>query len=64
MPIGAVTDRDGRLVSCHRAAGWGNLAMTSELLGHVPASLKPDWEAGATQRLWARPTWRKQQPKF
>jgi len=46
---GAVTDRDGRLVSCHRAAGWGNLAKTSDLLGHLPASLKPDWEAGTTQ---------------
>jgi len=46
---GAVTDRDGRLVSCHRAAGWGNLTKTSELLGRLPASLKSDWEAGTTQ---------------
>jgi 6-aminohexanoate-oligomer endohydrolase len=46
---GAVTDRDGRLVSCHRSAGWGNLTKTSELLAHLPASLKPDWEAGTTQ---------------
>lgn len=46
---GGVTDRDGRLVNCHRAAGWGKLAKTSELLGHLPASLKADWEAGTTQ---------------
>jgi len=42
---GAVTDRDGRLASCNKAASWGNLTKTSELLQHVPASLKPDWVA-------------------
>ena len=44
---GAVTDRDGRLVSCNRAKSWGNLTKTSELLGHLPASLKADWVAPA-----------------
>jgi hypothetical protein len=54
--LGAVTDREGRLVSCNRAKAWGNLTKTSELLAHVPASLKADWippwertEAGATR---------------
>jgi L-aminopeptidase/D-esterase-like protein len=44
---GAVTDRAGRLVSCNRAKSWGNLTMTSELLRHLPASLKADWDASA-----------------
>jgi L-aminopeptidase/D-esterase-like protein len=54
--LGAVTDRESRLVSCNRAKAWGNLTKTSELLAHVPASLKADWippsertEAGATR---------------
>jgi hypothetical protein len=45
--FGAVTDRDGRLVSCNRPKSWGNLTMTSELLRHLPASLKADWDASA-----------------
>jgi hypothetical protein len=45
--FGAVTDRDGRLVSCNRPKSWGNLTMTSELLQHLPASLKADWDASA-----------------
>jgi L-aminopeptidase/D-esterase-like protein len=44
---GAVTDRDGRLVSCNRPKSWGNLTMTSQLLQHLPASLKADWDASA-----------------
>jgi L-aminopeptidase/D-esterase-like protein len=44
---GAVTDRAGRLVSCNRPKSWGNLMMTSELLQHLPASLKADWDAAA-----------------
>lgn len=47
---GAVTDRDGRLVSCHRGKSWGNLTKTSELLGHLPASLKADWAAPANDQ--------------
>jgi L-aminopeptidase/D-esterase-like protein len=47
---GAVTDRDGRLVSCNRAKSWGNLTKTSELLGHLPASLKADWAAPANDQ--------------
>lgn len=42
---GAVTDRNGRLVSCNRPASWGNLTRTSELLQQMPASLKGDWVA-------------------
>lgn len=42
---GAVTDRDGRLVSCHKAASWGSLSRTAELMQHVPASLRGDWAA-------------------
>jgi len=45
---GAVTDRDGRLVSCHKAASWGSLTRTSELMLNVPASLERDWAAPAT----------------
>jgi L-aminopeptidase/D-esterase-like protein len=40
---GAVTDRSGRLESCHEAASWGNLTSTSELMKHVPASLGDGW---------------------
>jgi L-aminopeptidase/D-esterase-like protein len=47
---GAVTDRTGRLVSCNRAKSWGNLATTSELLQHLPASLKADWDAEAARQ--------------
>src|SRR5262245_30852638 len=55
--FGAVTDRDGRLVSCHRAKSWGNLTKVSELLGHLPESLKADWVASAgDQRNEAGPT--------
>jgi L-aminopeptidase/D-esterase-like protein len=42
---GAVTDRAGRLVSCNRPKSWGNLTATSELLQHLPESLKADWDA-------------------
>jgi hypothetical protein len=45
--FGAVTDRDGRLVSCNRPKSWSNLTMTSELLRHLPASPKADWDASA-----------------
>jgi L-aminopeptidase/D-esterase-like protein len=45
--LGSVTDRGGRLVSCNRPESWGNLTMTSELLQHLPASLKADWDAEA-----------------
>lgn len=40
-----LTDRDGRLVSCHKAASWGSVNHTAELMQHVPASLRGDWEA-------------------
>jgi L-aminopeptidase/D-esterase-like protein len=48
--FGAVVDREGRLVSCNRAKWWGNLTKISELLGHLPASLKADWAAPASEQ--------------
>lgn len=47
--FGAITDRDGRLVSCHRAKSWGKLTKTAELLGHLPASVRADWAAPASE---------------
>jgi L-aminopeptidase/D-esterase-like protein len=47
---GAVTDREGRLVSCNRAKSWGNLTKTSELLAHLPSSLQADWIAPASEQ--------------
>lgn len=35
--LGAVTDREGRIVRCHRDPAWGNVVFTSELLAHVSA---------------------------
>lgn len=48
--LGAVTDRDGRLVSCNRAKSWGSLSRTSELLNNVPGSLKADWTPPAAEQ--------------
>ena len=45
---GVVTDRDGRLASCHKAVSWGGVTLTSELMDHVPASLAGDWRAPDT----------------
>lgn len=47
---GALTDRDGRLVSCHKSASWSGLTKTAELMQNVPGSLGGNWVApGATQ---------------
>jgi L-aminopeptidase/D-esterase-like protein len=48
--FGVVTDRAGRLASCNRAKSWGNLETTSELLRHLPTSLKADWDAEAARQ--------------
>jgi L-aminopeptidase/D-esterase-like protein len=40
---GSVTDRDGKLVNCHRGANWGALTRTAELLAHVPESRDRTW---------------------
>jgi membrane-associated protease RseP (regulator of RpoE activity) len=48
--FGAVADREGRLVSCNRAKSWERLTKVSELLGHLPASLKADWAAPASEQ--------------
>ena len=37
---GAITDRDGRLVRCNRAAAWGSLPRTADLLRSLP--INPD----------------------
>jgi L-aminopeptidase/D-esterase-like protein len=44
---GAVTDRDGNLVSCHRAAAWGNVSKTSELMANLPFSRTQYWHPPA-----------------
>jgi 6-aminohexanoate-oligomer endohydrolase len=54
--FGAVTDRNGRLVSCNRANSWANLAKTSELLAHLPESLRADWIAPASDQRSEGPT--------
>ncbi|MFI4987023.1 MAG: P1 family peptidase [Alphaproteobacteria bacterium] len=54
--LGAVTDRDGRLASCNRGKSWGDLAKTSELLGHLPESLKPQWDASAAEKALGAPS--------
>jgi L-aminopeptidase/D-esterase-like protein len=41
--FGSVTDRDGKLVNCHRGANWGALTRTAELLAHVPESRDRNW---------------------
>lgn len=40
---GSITDRDGKLLKCHRGANCGNLTRTAELLAHVPESKDRDW---------------------
>ena len=39
--LGAVTDRDGRMVSCHRNPAWGDLTKTSDLLARVEQEAGP-----------------------
>jgi L-aminopeptidase/D-esterase-like protein len=39
--LGVVTDRDGRLVRCHRDPAWGDIVKTSDLLAHVAAHAQP-----------------------
>jgi L-aminopeptidase/D-esterase-like protein len=41
--FGAITDRDGNLVKCNRAANWGALTKTADLMRHVPDSRDRDW---------------------
>lgn len=40
---GSITDRDGKLVKCHRGPNWGTLTKTAELLAHVPDSRDREW---------------------
>lgn len=41
--MGAVTDRDGKVVACYRDAGWPKDIKTVDLLNGVPDSRKPGW---------------------
>jgi L-aminopeptidase/D-esterase-like protein len=41
---GALTDRNGRLVSCNKAKSWETLTRTSDLLQNLPASIGADWK--------------------
>jgi L-aminopeptidase/D-esterase-like protein len=45
---GAITDRDSNLVNCHRAANWGTLTKTADLLTRVPDSRNRDWAPPAS----------------
>lgn len=44
---GSITDRDGKLVKCHRGPNWGTLTKTAELLAHVPESRDRYWSPAA-----------------
>ena len=46
--LGVVTDREGRIVRCHRDAAWGDIVNTSDLLAHVAAHAQPP-PAGTSQ---------------
>ncbi len=46
---GVITDRDGDLVSCHRAASWGSLTKVSELMAHVPLGRTDSWQPEAAE---------------
>lgn len=39
--LGVVTDRDGRIVRCHRDPAWGDVVLTSELLARFPIHAQP-----------------------
>ena len=41
--LGAVTDRDGNVVACHKGTNWPETLKASDLMGAAPASLQPDW---------------------
>jgi L-aminopeptidase/D-esterase-like protein len=43
---GAVTDRDGNLVSCHRSPAWGDLTRTADLLERAELSMAPPGAGG------------------
>jgi 6-aminohexanoate-oligomer endohydrolase len=44
---GSITDRDGKLVKCHRGPNWGTLTQTAELLAHLPESRSRYWSPAA-----------------
>jgi L-aminopeptidase/D-esterase-like protein len=44
--LGVVTDREGRMVRCHRDPAWGNVVLTADVLAHVPAHKPAGLPAG------------------
>jgi L-aminopeptidase/D-esterase-like protein len=41
--LGAVTDRDGNVVACHKGSNWPENLKASDLMRAAPASLQPGW---------------------
>ncbi|HEY5301232.1 MAG TPA: P1 family peptidase [Acetobacteraceae bacterium] len=41
---GMVTDRQGNIVSCHRAASWSTITKTAELMHNLPLSRADTWQ--------------------
>ena len=41
--LGVVVDRDGKVVSCHKASRWPADLTANYLMGNAPASLQPGW---------------------
>lgn len=39
--LGTITDRSGRMVSCHRDPGWGDMTQTADLLARAATSAGP-----------------------
>ncbi len=40
---GSIIDRQGNIVSCHLAPGWGGLPKIADLMTHLPFSRDPGW---------------------
>lgn len=47
--VGSVTDRDGRMVSCHRNPAWGEATRTTDLLARAIDTASAPAPAGPTQ---------------
>jgi L-aminopeptidase/D-esterase-like protein len=43
--VGAITDRDGKMVSCHRSPDWDDMTKTSDLIARAAKLLNPDQTA-------------------
>jgi L-aminopeptidase/D-esterase-like protein len=47
--LGSIVDRAGNVVACHPAPGWGGVPKIAELMGNVPRSRDPAWDAGVAR---------------